>query len=94
MGILRRTEALNGPHIGPVQARCPGQTGPHRFAVDDDRTGAALTFAVARLLGACQMEIMAQEIQEPAIPIHNKSMRFTVDPERYALHIVSPFLMA
>jgi hypothetical protein len=61
--LLAARQALDGHHIAPVRPRGQDQAPVHSAAVKQDGAGAALA-VVAALLGARQIEVLAQQIQQ------------------------------
>jgi hypothetical protein len=60
------------------------QTGIDALTIDQDRTGAASAL-VAPLLGAWQMKMIAQEIEQRGAIVEVKLVGLTVDAEPHAL---------
>ncbi len=83
-GLLHRArlaagaEALDRRDRAAVERGDRRQAGEHRLAVDDDGAGAALAEAAAEL-GAVQLEIVAQHVEQRRRRIDIERMRNTVD---------------
>ena len=63
MEVVASGEALDGQHLGAVEARGEREAGIDPAPVDEDGAGAALA-AVAALLGACEVQSLAQEVEQ------------------------------
>ena len=61
--LLAARQTLDGDHLAPVGRRGQHQAPVHPAAVEQDRAGAAFA-VVAALLGAGQIEVLAQQIQQ------------------------------
>ncbi len=74
--VLR--QPLDSQHFPTVNLRCEDQTGVHRRAVEEDRTGAALAdFTPA--VGARQTEIVAQHLQQGVMGGKKELLQAPVD---------------
>src|SRR5207247_2062320 len=63
MEPLALSQALDGRDLAPVYEGSKREARFHAFAIHQDRAGAALAEATA-FLRACQMQVLAQRIEE------------------------------
>ena len=96
-GLLDRVEnpslsqALDGHHFPAVGFVGEHETGADRLVVEQDSTGAALTFAAA-ILGASKADLVADDLEQRAMRVDQDVVRIAVD--RYVqlpLHPLPPF---
>ena len=87
--LLRRAEALDGRDLVPLGVGREHQAGLHRLAVEQHRAAAAAA-AVAHLLGARQVEVVAQRVEQrdarldgelPDRAVHLEAQRDGLGPE-------------
>lgn len=82
--LAGRCQPLDGLDPGPVRLSDRHEAGLDQLAVDEHRTGAALTGAAA-FLGAGQVEVVAQEVEQPQMrrgpSLHRPAIDFKLEFE-------------
>jgi hypothetical protein len=79
-------EPFNGSDDRSLSLQNGNQAGVHQLPVEQDRAGAALALAAA-FLGAGQVEILAQYIEQTLDRRRAYSLLFVIDGELYVSHI-------
>ncbi len=74
-------ERLHGLHLGPVGVERERQAGEHRAAVDHHRARAAVAL-VAALLGADEIEIVAERLEQRAPRVDGELDRLAGEAQR------------
>jgi hypothetical protein len=80
--VRRTREHLHGPHLFAVRLEREREAGEHGRAVDDDRTRAAVAL-VAALLGADEVEVVAQRLEQRATRRHRERHAAAPDVHRH-----------
>jgi hypothetical protein len=81
-------EPLNRLHVSAVQSRGLGDAGADRFAIYDDRAGAAMPLATP-VLGSGKVEVFSKDVQEQRAGGDYNGPGLSVDMEgdRYGVHL-------
>ena len=85
-GFGGSAQPLDGDDVRPVELGHLAQAGPHGLAVHDHRAGAALALLVAGLLGAGQVQPVAQEVQQAQVGVGDDLVRDAVDGQLDLVH--------
>src|SRR5438270_3200488 len=81
-------EAFDGHDIASAAVDAEHQARQHRLAIEEHRARAALS-EFAAVLGACEIQILAQDLEQRLVRIERDLGRLAVDGERYLrLHAV------
>ena len=80
MQFLRRAQPLDGGDLGAVMHHGQSQAGVDALAVEQDGAGAALA-VVAALLGARQLQVFAQGVEQGGARVEFQAVALAVDVE-------------
>ena len=82
MQLVRRAQAFDGGDLGALVHHRQRQAGVDAPAVDDHRAGAALA-VVAALLGAGQVQVLAQRVEQRGAGVEFELVALAVDAQRH-----------
>ena len=79
MRILWRAQTFHRDDLGPVEISHLGEAGEGSLAVHNHCAGTALSFAIARLLGTGQSEILPEEVEQNPVWVNDELVGMPVD---------------